>query len=71
MSTMLIDNGENCYIKGTRILEELEGTELFLSFLTPVSEWALSNGAHKYVGTNTNQVRFAAKGIMDMVIYII
>ena len=66
---MLIDNGQNCYVKGNRISEELEGKDVFLSFAKPVSEWALSKGALKCVATNTNHVRMASKSIMNMVTY--
>ena len=68
MSTLLIDNGENYYIKGNRISEDLEGKDIFWSFMVPISEWALSNGAKNVLGTNTNTVRRkASAGILDMV----
>ena len=67
MSTLLVDNGESCNVKGLRVSEKHQGGSLVFSCLTNVTEWALSNGAHKYVGTNVDNTRTFAVPIMDMV----
>ena len=67
MSTLIVDNGESCSVKGLRVSEKHRGGSFVFSCLTNVGEWALSNGAYKYVGTNIDYTRTFAVPIMDMV----
>lgn len=54
MSTMLIDKGESCHLKGLRTCEEHEKRYLIPKIVDNVCDWAKTNGAMRFVASFTD-----------------
>ena len=67
LSAMLVDDGESVFVKGLRICEEYEGRKLMPIFGVPVSEWAKTLGANKFVSTYSDTFRPSCRPISKMV----
>ena len=67
LSAMLVDDGESVFVKGLRICEEYEERKLMPIFAIPVSEWAKTLGANKFVSTYSDTFRPSCRPISKMV----